>query len=190
MCGIFGILFANGVTKLPENRLNQSSKLSELISHREPDGYGVYSDSGIEARFPFLDESLVETAIDLPLHHKIRFSPVEWEKGRPFLRAKWVIRKVVDRYLPKLLSQRKKCGFDVNAFRRMTIDKQFFDSGFITNQFKLSKNEVTYLFETAGQPLMIKFMMLEVWGRVFMEGAPLIEVQQGLQSSASIRSLR
>ncbi len=31
MCGIFGILFANSVTKPPENRLNQSS---ELISHR------------------------------------------------------------------------------------------------------------------------------------------------------------
>lgn len=105
--------------------------------------------AGIEARFSFLDESFVETAINLPLRHKIRFSPVVWEKDHPFLRDKWVIRKVADRYLPKLLSQRKKRGFDVNAFRRMTIEKRFFDSGFITNQFKLSKNEATYLFETA-----------------------------------------
>lgn len=37
---------------------------------------------------------------------------------------------------------------------------------------------------------MIKLMMLEVWGRLFMEDAPLLEVQQGLQSFASIRSLR
>jgi len=144
--------------------------------------------ASIEARFPFLDEALIETAVNLPLRYKIRFSPSVWEKDHPFLRDKWVLRKVADRYLPKSLSQRKKRGFDVNAFRRMHIDKRFFDSAFIKDQFKLSSNEANHLFETAAQPLTIKLMMLETWGRLFIENAPLAAVQEDLLSCTTIRS--
>ena len=139
---------------------------------------------------PFLDESLVKTAVNLPLRYKIRFSPGVWEKEHPFLRDKWVLRQVADRYLPKSLSQRKKLGFDVNAFRRMHIDNRFFDSAFVKNQFKLSNNEANHLFETAGQPLTIKLMMLEIWGRLFIDNAPLSAVQEDLQSYAVVRSIR
>jgi asparagine synthase (glutamine-hydrolysing) len=146
--------------------------------------------AGIEARFPFLDEALIETAVNLPLRYKIRFSPGVWEKDHPFLRDKWVLRQVADRYLPKSLSQRKKLGFDVNAFRRMSIDKQFFNGNFIKDHFKLSRKEAEYLFETAAQPLSIKLMMLEMWGRLFIDDVPLSVVQDDLSSCASIRSFQ
>ena len=146
--------------------------------------------ASIETRFPFLNESLIETAVNLPLRYKIRFSPGVWEKDHPFLRDKWVLRKVADRYLPKILSQRKKRGFDVNAFRRMQIDKRFFESGFVKDHFKLSKNESDYLFETADQTLTNKLMMLEIWGRLFFHDDALSDVQQSLQSCASIRSIQ
>ena len=146
--------------------------------------------ASIEARFPFLDEKLVKTAVNLPLRYKIRFSPGVWEKEHPFLRDKWVLRQVADRYLPKSLSQRKKLGFDVNAFRRMHIDNRFFDSSFVKDQFKLSNNEANHLFETAGQPLTIKLMMLEIWGRLFIDNVPLSAVQEDLQSYAVVRSIR
>ena len=146
--------------------------------------------ASIEARFPFLDEKLVNTAINLPLRYKIRFSPGVWEKEHPFLRDKWVLRQVADRYLPKSLSLRKKLGFDVNAFRRMHIDNRFFDSSFVKDQFKLSNSEANHLFETAGQPLTIKLMMLEIWGRLFIDNMPLSIVQEDLQSYAVVRSIR
>ncbi len=145
--------------------------------------------AGIEARFPFLDETFVETAVNLPLRHKIRFSPVTWEKDHPLLRDKWVIRQVADRYLPKLLSRRKKRGFNVNAFGRMGVHNRFFESDFINSQFKLSKNEAAYLFDTADQPLKLKLMMLEVWGRLFMQNSSVSEVQQDLRSCVSIKSI-
>ena len=146
--------------------------------------------ASIEARFPFLDEKLVKTAINLPLRYKIRFSPGVWEKEHPFLRDKWVLRQVADRYLPKSLSQRKKLGFDVNAFRRMHINNRFFDSAFVKDQFKLSNNEANHLFETADQPLTIKLMMLEIWGRLFIDNVPISVVQEDLQSYAVVRSIR
>lgn len=146
--------------------------------------------ASIEARFPFLDEGLIEAAVNLPLRFKIRFAPGVWEKDHPFLRDKWVLRKVADRYLPKSLSQRKKLGFDVNAFRRMHIDKRFFDSAFIRDRFRLSDNEANHLFDGAGQPLTIKLMMLEIWGRLFIDNELLSEVQEDLLSYASIKSIQ
>jgi hypothetical protein len=70
----------------------------------------------------------------------------------------------------------------------MHIDKRFFDSAFIKDQFKLSGNEANHLFETAAQPLTIKLMMLEIWGRLFIENAPLAAVQEDLLSCTTIRS--
>ena len=145
--------------------------------------------ASIEARFPFLDEKLVEAAVNFPLRYKIRFSPGTWEKDHPFLRDKWVMRKVADRYLPDSLSQRKKRGFEVNAFRRMQIDKRFFDGGFVRDQFRLSGDEANHLLETAGQPLIVKLMMLEVWGQLFIEDVPLPAVQDNLLSCAHVRAM-
>jgi asparagine synthase (glutamine-hydrolysing) len=145
--------------------------------------------ASIEARFPFLDEKLVETAVNFPLRYKIRFSPGTWVKDHPFLRDKWVIRKVADRYLPVSLSQRKKRGFEVNAFRRRQVDKRFFDGGFLREQFRLTRDEANYLLETAGQPLTVKLMMLEVWGQLFIEDVPLATVQDNLLSCAHVRAM-
>ena len=145
--------------------------------------------ASIETRFPFLNEQLIETAVNMPLRYKIRFSPDVWEKDHPFLRDKWVIRKVADRYLPKRLSQRKKRGFYVNAFRRMKIDKQFFNSGFVKEQFKLSDNALNYMIDSAQQQQINKLMMLEVWGRLFIHDIPLSGVQQQLRSSAIVKRM-
>ena len=99
------------------------------------------------------------------------------------------MRKVADRYLPDSLSQRKKRGFEVNAFRRMQIDKRFFDGGFVRDQFRLSGDEANHLLETAGQPLIVKLMMLEVWGQLFIEDVPLPAVQDNLLSCAHVRAM-
>ncbi len=141
--------------------------------------------ASLEARFPFLDEDLVATAINMPTRFKLRFSPTVWEKDHPFIRDKWVLRRVADRYLPQSLSHRKKRGFDVSAFRRMRIHPDFFDSGFVTGHFKLGRREADHLFATADRRLTGKLMMLEVWGRLFFQGATIESVQTDLGRCAS-----
>jgi asparagine synthase (glutamine-hydrolysing) len=67
--------------------------------------------ASIESRFPFLDSRLVKLAVNMPYRYKVRFSPAALQREHLFLRDKWVLRKVAERYLPAVLSQREETGF-------------------------------------------------------------------------------
>ncbi len=140
--------------------------------------------ASIEARFPFLDEDVIATAINLPYRHKIRWSGSVWEKAHPFLRDKWVIREVASRYLPPVLSQRPKRGFEVSAFQRMRIAAQYLHDSYVADYFRLARSECDLLWSQADQRLKIKLMMLEVWAQLFMCSAPLETVQDRLRAHA------
>ena len=65
----------------------------------------------LEARAPFLDKDLIELAFSLPLSFKIR-------NGK----SKWVLKKILEKYVPEKLFNRPKHGFGVPISEWMRTD--------------------------------------------------------------------
>jgi asparagine synthase (glutamine-hydrolysing) len=143
--------------------------------------------ASIEARFPYLDHDVVRFAVNLPYEYKIRPSLRTLERAHPFLRDKWAVRAVADRYIPRALSQRKKIGFPVNAYERLQCDRAFFRDGFVAGVFRLDERAMTHVLDHAAPPLALRLLMLEAWGRLFFRDAPQAEVAAELQRRVSVR---
>lgn len=178
--------FHNVIREEPGRRTRTVELLSyhlRTVLHRN-DCLGMAA--SIEARFPFLDEELVKTAINLPQNHKIRFSPFTMDRGHPFFRDKWIIRKVADRYLPVKLSQRKKIGFWVTAFGRMKIKPEFLENSSARDLFSLNQKEMSYLVEHADVTLKRKLLLLDSWSRIHMDKEDLESVRNKLHENVEI----
>ena len=169
--------------KAPDRNLQTLEQLGfhlRTLLHRN-DAMGMRA--SIEARFPLLDESLVETAVNLPLRHKIRWDAGVWEKEHPFIRDKWVLRQVANRYLPKSLSQRKKRGFPVSAYRRLRVRRELFTDSFLADHFRLAESEFDFLLEGADRGLTNRLVMMEAWGQLFFCGRSQEEVAGKLRQN-------
>jgi asparagine synthase (glutamine-hydrolysing) len=143
--------------------------------------------ASIEARFPFLDSRLVKLAINMPYQYKVRFSPQVLEAEHLFLRDKWVLRKVADRYLPAVLSQRKKRGFPTNAHHRMDIAAGFFEESLIADLFDLDRRANRYLIDHADRELKRRLLHLEVWAHVCLHDAPRNKILTKLRNHITVR---
>ncbi len=125
--------------------------------------------ASIEARFPFLDNDLARFGVNLPGRHKLKFSPFVFEKAHPFVRDKWVVRAVADRYIPKHLSQRIKVGFWTTVFQRLEIDDTFYQSEPLCDLLGLSKRQISRLVENASNDLRLRLLHLDVWMRTCVQ---------------------
>ncbi|MCF7955387.1 MAG: asparagine synthase (glutamine-hydrolyzing) [Phycisphaerae bacterium] len=144
--------------------------------------------AGIESRFPFLYSKFVKLAINMPYNYKVRFSPTCLDKRHYFMRDKWVLRKVADRYLPKELSQRRKLGFPVSAFRRMEVSKEFFTGSFVSDFLSLTRADLDHIYSKATQKQFMKLVFLEVWAQVCLLNNSKDAVTGKLRSNIEIRS--
>jgi asparagine synthase (glutamine-hydrolysing) len=76
--------------------------------------------TGVEAREPFLDHRLVEWAINLPLHFKITNNT-----------SKYLLRKVLFKYLPPQIFERPKQGFSIPIFKWFAENLNYFAERYV-----------------------------------------------------------
>lgn len=144
--------------------------------------------AGIEARFPFLDLGVARFGVNLAGRYKLRRSPMVWEKAHPFVRDKWVVRTVADRYMPRGLSQRIKVGFWTTTFQRMEAAPAFYASSRLGDLLQMSRGQIDRTVRAADHDLRLRLLHLDVWARVMVDGEdPAVSVER-LREHVHIRA--
>ncbi len=143
--------------------------------------------ASIEARFPFLDSKLVKLAVNIPYNCKIRFSPTTFDKKHYFIRDKWVLRKVAERYLPRQRSQVRKQPFNEGTSPNIRIPPAYFEKSFIADLFGLSLREISHLIDNAQGKLKNKLLHLDVWAQVCLNNVPRETVIKKLRDHINLK---
>lgn len=141
---------------------------------------------GIESRFPFLGHEFTELAVNLPARYKLRWSRHLADRRHPFITDKWVVREMARRRVPEHLAARAKRGFPVSIYDRIRVSEQFFDEGFLAEQFALDRRAISELLERGSRLWITRLMLLEVWGQLFFRDRTVTDVQDQLKAHIAL----
>lgn len=144
--------------------------------------------ASIEARFPFLDHDFIRFCVNLPRQMKIHSSLNAYREVRhPFFATKWILREVANRYLPAELSQRRKRGFPTNAFDRMQVDDNYFRGGWVQQYTGMADKQLSGVLGSLNSEQRLRLVMLDIWGRIFVDQQPSESLKSILRRSISIK---
>ncbi|MFM8917192.1 MAG: asparagine synthase-related protein, partial [Bacteroidota bacterium] len=130
----------------------------------------------IESRFPFLDERVVQFALNLPYKHKVAFVSRFSNVKHPFQSGKHLVRLVASRYLPEKVAFGSKKGFPVEGLHNLEIAPAFFENGFLAAILQLDKSGLNSFFANMDGYNKSLFGMVEIWGKLFVEAKSFSEV--------------
>jgi asparagine synthase (glutamine-hydrolysing) len=97
--------------------------------------------NALEGREPFLDHKIIEFALGLPDHMKLRLGE-----------TKWILRQILYKYLPKEMMERPKMGFGIPLDRWLSsfLKEKLIDlknDEIFTNAFLLDKTRLNSLID-------------------------------------------
>lgn len=147
--------------------------------------------SGLEERYPFLDNDLVDFAQKIPVRHKLgnlsreiqridEDATAKKKRYREFDDGKNVLRKAMQEFLPERIVNRKKQGFsapDENWYRGENAEyvKNLLSGKTVSSEFIDHKYMMKILDEHMNKGinhrlLIWSFMNFEYWCRIFLNG--------------------
>ncbi|MCH7535366.1 MAG: asparagine synthase (glutamine-hydrolyzing) [Bacteroidetes bacterium] len=146
--------------------------------------------NGLEERFPFMDNDLVEFAQKIPVRHKlgnlrqeienIDENAVNKKKYREFDDGKKVLREAMTNFIPDRIVNRKKQGFSApdeswyrgeNAqyIKDLLLDKKLYSAEYINKDY-IEKIVDEHMNQKVNHRLLLwSFMNFEWWCRIFLE---------------------
>lgn len=141
----------------------------------------------IEARFPFLDEAIVNFCTNLPLKYKIRNSAKFYNRSHPFLIDKYLLRKVALKHLPRGFAMVPKIGFPVYAPFQTKTTASFFQNGFLAQTFKWDKQTLKNVIYNIPDHILYRYISVEIWGRLFLYKEQMEPLQQFVNSKVKLK---
>lgn len=122
----------------------------------------------IEGRVPFLENEVMDFALNLPLSHKMAPSMVS---GFSSEGGKRILKRVAEKFLPRDIVHRKKVGFPVpwQGYLPATVPHLLRD-GFVRDWTGWSRSTLDAAY-AMGSGSAFRLIAIEVFGRIFDEGA-------------------
>jgi asparagine synthase (glutamine-hydrolysing) len=112
--------------------------------------------ASIENRVPFLENDIVDFAINLPLNYRIAHNE-----------SKFILKKVAEKYLPRETIYREKKGFPVPYYGYIEYREDLFENGFVEEMFSVPRDILPNLIKS-DKSLLYRLLTIEIWGRIFI----------------------
>lgn len=119
----------------------------------------------IEGRVPFLENDVIQFALNLALHQKMN--------GKT---SKHILKQVALRYLPADIVHRQKIGFAIPWGLYSEGFPKILENGFVAEWTHLTSTQLISWIN--GDPILLyRLISIEVWGRIFVHKTPWSEIE-------------
>lgn len=142
--------------------------------------------TGVEARFPFLDEDLIRFGVNLPVSAKLAVRGRFGSPKHPFVQDKAIIRQLAARRLPPPVAMRPKAGFPTYGHQHVRLGPAFWTDGYVVDLLALPASALSHLDTAADPYLVAKLASVEVFGRLFARGDEISTVSAHLERHARL----